>query len=52
MSLAMGRANVVHAALKQGGAAEKFLSEARRLARFRAGSAADCDLPTPPRNKV
>jgi hypothetical protein len=35
MSLAMGRANVVHAALKQGGAAEKFVSEAGRLERYR-----------------
>jgi Predicted nucleic-acid-binding protein implicated in transcription termination len=52
MSLAMGRENVVHAALKPGGAAEKFLSEARRLARFRAGSAVACDPPTPKQNKV
>ena len=52
MSLAMGRANVVHAALKQGGAAEKFLSEAGRLRRFRSGSAASHDIPSPVRNKV
>ncbi len=38
MSLAIGRANVVHAALKPGGAAVKFLSEARRLERYRSGS--------------
>jgi predicted RNA-binding protein YlxR (DUF448 family) len=35
MSLAMGRANVVHAALTQGGATEKFLSEAGRVLRYR-----------------
>jgi hypothetical protein len=38
MSLAIGRANVVHAALKPGGAAVKFLREARRLVRYRSGS--------------
>ena len=37
MSLAMGRLNVVHAALTQGGAAEHFLSEAERLTRYRSG---------------
>jgi hypothetical protein len=42
MSLAIGRANVVHAALKQGGASEKFLSEAGRLVRYRHGCAG-CD---------
>ncbi len=52
MSLAMGRANVVHAALKHGGAAEKFLSEAGRLVRFRSGSAASNDTPMPVQNKV
>ncbi|MGQ0672977.1 MAG: RNA-binding protein [Hyphomicrobium sp.] len=52
MSLAMGRANVVHAALKQGGAAEKFLSEAGRLMRYRSGSVLpDIDCATP-RNQV
>jgi predicted RNA-binding protein YlxR (DUF448 family) len=35
MSLAMGRSNVVHAALTQGGATEKFLSEAGRVLRYR-----------------
>lgn len=35
MSLAMGRSNVVHAALIQGGATEKFLSEAGRMLRYR-----------------
>lgn len=37
MSLAMGRSNVVHAALITGGAARKFISEALRLTRFRTG---------------
>lgn len=35
MSLAIGRSNVVHAALTQGGATEKFLSEAGRVKRYR-----------------
>lgn len=37
MSLAIGRASVVHAALKSGGAAARFLFEARRLDTYRAG---------------
>lgn len=37
MSLAMGRPNVVHAALTPGGAAARFAGEAEKLARFRAG---------------
>lgn len=37
MSLAMGRSNVVHAALTPGGAADRFGGEAESLARFRAG---------------
>jgi uncharacterized protein len=36
ISLAIGRSNVVHAALSQGGAAMRLLEEARRLMRFRA----------------
>ncbi|MCB1522429.1 MAG: RNA-binding protein [Hyphomicrobiaceae bacterium] len=36
MSLAMGRPNVVHAALIKGGATERFLTEAGRLVRFRS----------------
>jgi hypothetical protein len=36
LSLALGRASVVHAALKPGGAAEKFASEAGRLERYRS----------------
>jgi hypothetical protein len=40
LSLAMGRSNVVHAALIQGGAAARFLEEAGRLNRYRSGSIA------------
>jgi predicted RNA-binding protein YlxR (DUF448 family) len=42
MSLAMGRANVVHAALAQGGATVKFLSEVGRLERFQPDLTASC----------
>ncbi len=35
MSLALGRSNVVHAALKMGGAAEQFLVQAERLEKYR-----------------
>ncbi|MFZ4805868.1 MAG: RNA-binding protein [Hyphomicrobiaceae bacterium] len=35
MSLAIGRSNVVHAALNSGGTAERFAREARRLERLR-----------------
>lgn len=38
MSLALGRANVVHAALKEGGAARRALLEAERLRRYRSRS--------------
>jgi hypothetical protein len=40
LSLASGRANVIHAALIQGGAARKFLAAAARLERYRKGRAA------------
>lgn len=40
LSLALGRANVVHAALSAGGATTNFLNEAGRLARYRSGSSA------------
>jgi predicted RNA-binding protein YlxR (DUF448 family) len=40
LSLAMGRSNVVHAALIQGGATERLLSEAERLRRYRCGLSA------------
>ncbi|MEQ1696819.1 MAG: RNA-binding protein [Hyphomicrobiaceae bacterium] len=36
ISLAIGRSNVVHAAIISGGAAARLLDEARRLARYRA----------------
>ncbi len=38
LSLATGRPNVVHAALKDGGAAVRFIAEADRLTRYRTGS--------------
>lgn len=37
LSLAIGRSNVVHAALTQGGTAERFKEEAERLSRYRSG---------------
>lgn len=37
MGLAMGRSNVVHAALIPGGAAKRFALEAEKLARYRSG---------------
>ena len=40
LSLAMGRSNVVHAALIKGGAAARFLEEAERLIRYRSGAVA------------
>ena len=40
ISLAMGRANVVHAGLTQGGATDRVSSEAERVKRYRAGFAA------------
>lgn len=43
MSLAIGRPNVVHAALKEGGAGESFVFEAMRLARYRAGMGSALD---------
>lgn len=39
MSLATGRPNVVHAALKSGGATQRFVAEADRLSRYRTGFA-------------
>jgi predicted RNA-binding protein YlxR (DUF448 family) len=45
LSLAMGRSNVVHAALTQGGATVRFLSEAERLARYRSGCCASGSAP-------
>ena len=40
LGLASGRTNVIHAALIQGGAAEKFVEAAKRVERYRNGSAA------------
>lgn len=40
LSLAMGRSNVVHAALSRGGAATRFSREAERLRRYRAPASA------------
>jgi predicted RNA-binding protein YlxR (DUF448 family)/ribosomal protein L30E len=40
LGLASGRANVIHAAVIQGGAARKFLAGASRLERYRKGGAA------------
>ena len=40
ISLAMGRANVVHAGLIQAGATDRVSSEAERVMRYRAGFAA------------
>ena len=37
LSLAIGRSNVVHAGLTRGGATKRFLSEAKRLKRYRSG---------------
>ena len=39
ISLAIGRSNVVHAAILSGGAAARLLDEAKRLTRFRASPA-------------
>ncbi len=53
MSLAMGRSNVVHAALERGGATDRFLIEAGRLMRYRPAGLDDtvedgsCDDPDP-----
>jgi uncharacterized protein len=41
LDLALGRPNVVHAALFAGSASDSFLSRARRLERFRTGGAGD-----------
>ena len=43
LSLAIGRSNVVHAGLTQGGATKRFLDEAERLRRYRSGfGASEC----------
>jgi len=45
LDLALGKANVIHAAIKSGAATSAFLARAERLRRFRA-SAADADQKT------
>jgi uncharacterized protein len=47
LGLALGRANVVHAALSKGGAAAKFLAEVERLSAYRAGGACVEDARVP-----
>jgi len=44
LSLAMGRPNVIHAAAAEGGASLRLIEEARRLGRYRLGSAPACCL--------
>ena len=50
LSLAMGRSNVVHAALARGGAATRFSREAERLRRYRAPASAHA--PGEPRSRA
>lgn len=50
LSLAMGRANVVHAALASGGAGRHFLNEAERLRRYREATGAPVRGPKPGAN--
>lgn len=45
LSLAMGRSNVIHAALKNGGATGKFLTEVGRLQRYRAAPGVSAKSP-------
>lgn len=44
LDLALGRANVIHAAIRRGAASDAFLARCRRLSRYRAGGMAE----TPP----
>lgn len=41
LDLALGRTNVIHAALRKGAASDAFLARCRRLARYRAGGLAE-----------
>ena len=41
LDLALGRANVIHAALRKGAASDAFLARCRRLAHYRAGGMAE-----------
>lgn len=45
LSLAMGRAHVVHAALAKGGAAHNFIKDAGRLQRYRSNSSGEAAQP-------
>ena len=45
LSLAMGRAHVVHAALAKGGAARNFIRDAGRLQRYRSNSSGEAARP-------
>ena len=46
LSLAIGRYNVIHAALTKGGAAENFLREAERLRRYRSTALSETASPS------
>ncbi len=47
LDLALGRTNVIHAAVAGGTAAEGFVTRARRLARYRGEPAAEAAVPEP-----
>ena len=47
LDLALGRSNVIHAALKQGAASKAFLARCRRLAAYRAERQDDTGGPMP-----
>jgi len=51
LSLAIGRSNVVHAALTQGGTAERFKEEAERLSRYRSGPVATTEPDSSPESR-
>ena len=48
LDLALGRTNVIHAALRKGAASDAFLARCRRLARYRAGGMAQIALDDAP----
>lgn len=52
LSLALGRENVVHAALRAGGATRHFLTEAERLGRYRAVLQSDAGRPPQTRSNT
>lgn len=51
LSLALGRENVVHAAVIKGGAARYFLTEVQRLRRYRSSTPAAAAAGRPPRTR-